>query len=408
MKDETDSKAEVVENSSGDGKTEVGEKGGLKTALRTYVPKLVTKSKQEDRLLTATAVDQEVVETADADPAPSLSGHVPRKAWWLVYINPKDHARATKANSKNPGLVYDTEQSPGYQQSMEKVFRMVFEDTGKLKTLNSEFYATLHGLAIAGLDMTRIKDSMHRWSTGDRGEGLYVRFPLSHDENRTTIAADLLTETIDVDGVDEPVHILAPAPADVAELKLVAQLARKPNQPADYVPAKGEGASEAYRYACLTGVEGDPGMINVNYRKDDAPKLVDAVGARFGQELADAGDDGDKKLAAIGKLIRALHVLHPFEDANGRTNITLLLTKLLLDSGFKPAILSDMDDLFSGSFTVDEIVSALKDGFDRFDTEVAEELARQERGGSPWSFSLGVPAAIMDLYQSAVASCTIL
>jgi hypothetical protein len=46
----------------------------------------------------------------------------------------------------------------------------------------------------------------------------------------------------------------------------------------------------------------------------------------------------DKKLDAIAELYQLLEWLHPFTDGQGRTDL-VLLSKLLVDEGFTPAIL---------------------------------------------------------------------
>lgn len=158
-------------------------------------------------------------------------------------------------------------------------------------------------------------------------------------------------------------------------------------------------------YACLYNV--DPGQISVNYRRAMAPKLVNAVGARFCQERKKAGT-AKARLAAIARLVRALHVPHLFTNANGRLNITLLLTKLLLDQGRPPVILSNQDDLFSGSYTVDEIVNELEKETAAFTGIVQEELARQHRYGEILPIKVSVPKDKALVVKTSSDTCSVM
>jgi hypothetical protein len=324
---------------------------------------------------------------------PKLTDHLPRRAWWLIYINPKDHASVLA--SADPTMLYDTDESPGYRQSMENAFELLFERVPALRKIDARFYKKLHDLAIAHLDLSVSHELISEWSTGAQDEPIVdehmrtagsVHFPLTHDPHRTTVAADLQAETIRVAGFDHPVHILVPVTD--AEVDRV-MLAR-------------EGPDFA-RYACLAA--GD--QIDVNYRRATAPALVDAVGSRYQEEIAAAGS-ARHRLAAIARLIRALHVLHLFVNANGRTNITLLLTKLLLDHGFRPVVLADMDDLFSGTYAVADIVDALDDGFTAFDQAKSAELDRQDRDGRIRELATAITAEDERAFVSDSADCVIL
>ncbi|MGH3915043.1 MAG: hypothetical protein ACRDTC_16800 [Pseudonocardiaceae bacterium] len=243
-----------------------------------------------------------------------------------------------------------------------------------------------------------------------------MSFPLTDENPPREIAKDLLDEKILIKGIPEPVHLLYPVPKDNNDAELIIlklkkyknEEKEKESKPGEVLPAERAPESLAYKFACLTGVI-DERTISVNYPRERAPLLVDAVGARFGEELAEANTDEDKRLAAIAKVIRALHVIHPFTGGNGRTNITLLLTKLLLDSGFTPTILKNMDNLFSGTYTIEEIVDGIREGFIEF-TKRKGELARQPSIPSvaPSSDLPEIPSAIQWAFKRAMRSCTII
>lgn len=80
----------------------------------------------------------------------------------------------------------------------------------------------------------------------------------------------------------------------------------------------------------------------------------------YHQEISEAKDDNEKKLAAIVKLIHYMHIYHPFGDGNGRTFIFILLNKLLIMNGFTPSIVQD-PALFS-CWSVSELVKEVKEG----------------------------------------------
>ncbi|GAA3438825.1 hypothetical protein [Kutzneria kofuensis] len=125
--------------------------------------------------------------------------------------------------------------------------------------------------------------------------------------------------------------------------------------------------------------------ITTNYTQEHAPQLIDSAFAQFHDEIGRAHDDFDR-LRAIGRVVRTLHVLHPFEDANGRLNVYLLLPKLLLQHGFEPAIRPEMSELFNGGYSVDQIASALHDSHPRANDPVLanEQWRHNPADTAPW------------------------
>ncbi len=92
-----------------------------------------------------------------------------------------------------------------------------------------------------------------------------------------------------------------------------------------------------------------------------ARDLADEAFSSYYEEVS-AAADGDGRLLAIARLIRRLHVMHLFDEANGRVNVYLLLPRLLLEHGFQPFIHPDMGAMFNGGWTLDNIVAALRQG----------------------------------------------
>ncbi|MEL7367884.1 MAG: hypothetical protein AAFN74_03145, partial [Myxococcota bacterium] len=75
--------------------------------------------------------------------------------------------------------------------------------------------------------------------------------------------------------------------------------------------------------------------------QNDVETLIGYVLTRFNGEIAAANNDENLKLNAIIDCCRGLGVIHPFQDANGRVMMILLLNKLLMQNNMPPTILRD-------------------------------------------------------------------
>jgi prophage maintenance system killer protein len=63
-------------------------------------------------------------------------------------------------------------------------------------------------------------------------------------------------------------------------------------------------------------------------------------------------------------VIRALHVTHPFKDANGRLHGQILLNRFLLEQGFDITILPEQGlGVFGGAYSIDELTDMVRRGF---------------------------------------------
>ena len=76
----------------------------------------------------------------------------------------------------------------------------------------------------------------------------------------------------------------------------------------------------------------------------------------------------DEKLVAIADLFQKLEFLHPFKDGQGRTDL-ILLSKLLTENGFSPAILHE--PYASSGVSLDEWCKYLKNGMLDWHKEVS-------------------------------------
>ncbi|MET9634625.1 hypothetical protein ABZX92_45000, partial [Lentzea sp. NPDC006480] len=299
------------------------------------------------------------------DTAPASAAHGPKRFSqvvadrhkWLFVINPDDHKEALTKFPANPGSLYDHQLSPGFQRSMLTTFGSVLDgDVVQVETLDWSQYAEVHALATswtAGLfKMTGVGDSVGSFPIGERA-----------------LAADLLDER-------------------VLGRRLIAT-------PEDRRAAIDAGEQEPL--TLLRVIDGMP-IIYAMYGAEDTPAAVTAMFDDFRTAVDNARDDSDRLLHAIGQLVRRLHVLHPFLDGNGRVNIFVLMQRLLLEYGFRPVVHSDLNSLFAGGFSLDEIVEALRSAqevnLDDYLADLAAQIASDPDSGSrnDSELELGLPA----------------
>ncbi|MER6181915.1 hypothetical protein [Streptomyces sp. NPDC001652] len=247
----------------------------------------------------------------------TLHDYLPRSQWWRMYIDPKNHEAAQAAFPDAPGSYYDHDRSPGFEQGMVAAYTQFLADPETVRTpMDSSAYRTMHGLATSGLG--RSLD----WSGGRP-----THFPLRGD----ALAPDIFDERVggralvyDMTTHDWKGGLPRPQPATI-----------------------------------LTRFLHSNPALATNYRKNEAPGLVDSVFEEHYARVAAPDADDTAKLASIARTIRALHVIHPFEDGNLRSNVQILLPKLLLEQGYRPIVPNDMYGLFQGGRSVDEMVGSL-------------------------------------------------
>lgn len=79
-------------------------------------------------------------------------------------------------------------------------------------------------------------------------------------------------------------------------------------------------------------------LTYTSFTREEIHDLVERYFTEFYDEMDAASNNEDQKLRGIARLITRLEWLHPFKDGQGRTD-SLLLNKLLVEFGFKPALL---------------------------------------------------------------------
>jgi hypothetical protein len=253
-----------------------------------------------------------------------LAEVLPEESWWRLALDPRDHVRALRTLPDDPGSLYDTEESPGFRESMMDAFREIL-DVPSSRRLDSAEYRRMHEIVTGHLDET------FDWS-GKTSGGFAppTEFPL----RSTHPHPEVLTEMVG----DRPLLVM----------------------PAEYMGRQVDGP-KPYPVAIVNAFQLDNVIIQTVYAQSEAPGLVDTVFDRYYEEIARDGSDHDR-LRAIGRVVRALQVIHPFGDANRRLNVHVLLPKLLLEQGFKPVIRPDMAMLFQGGYSAGQIADALLEG----------------------------------------------
>lgn len=264
---------------------------------------------------------------------------LPADQRWQMYIDPAHRAAASAL--PDPGFLYDTEQSPGYQRSMVAALsqhlaprRLPFTGPGPVRTFAQ--YEALHDLVTAHLPREG-NDFRHVRLRSGRDVHPPTNFPM---EGHNIPAADVLDERI-------------------AGRRLLSV----------WNPALGYQGQEGICFVAhdeARGAEEPDARIQTHYLTDDGPGHVQAVLDRYHADIRRAGPNRLGRLRAIVRCIRALHVIHAFRDANGRLHVTLMLQKMLHEQGFSPIILQDPPGVFGGSYTIDELVGVVLRGMRAF------------------------------------------
>ncbi len=105
---------------------------------------------------------------------------------------------------------------------------------------------------------------------------------------------------------------------------------------------------------------------------DELPAVHGTINGLFEKYYTsiELAQSNEQKLEAIAKLCRALQIFHVFPDGNGRTILFALLPKLLIENGFSPAILEDVN-IFNGYHETSNLVTMIQEGIQRYERLVA-------------------------------------
>ncbi|WP_285746623.1 hypothetical protein [Lentzea sp. NBRC 105346] len=258
-------------------------------------------------------------EPSGPNQARRLEDVLPKSEWWRLYLDPRHHATAQRLYPDNPGSYYDNDLSPGFQASMEAAYnRFLNPENFATQRLNSGLYKEMHEVVTSRLD------KQFDWS-GSKTTG----FPLRGQNP----SPDVLADTV------------AGRPLMIDAMAFFRQGGRLTTQPIVML--------DRFSFGNVT--------IRTNYHRNEVEGIVDAVFDRFYTDLENANTDAER-FEAIGRVVRTIHIVHPFEDANRRLNVHVLLPRLLLEAGFQPVIFQDMDQLFQGGRSLEQIGDALARG----------------------------------------------
>lgn len=279
--------------------------------------------------------------------------NLPEKEMWRMYINPKDHKKALRASREDvrmhdkPGDYYryydehdkskDGENHFG-NSMLDAIHSELFFKGGKLgKKVDYKEYTRLHDLVTGKFTEGKV---------GESGTAKNMRTPSSNaemtafpmndwDNNIPKPAHDLMTEKIN----GKPM---------VHEWKEGENMKTHINEKVTY--------------------NTPDGYLRVLYDEKTGQQIAQQILDRYYGEIKGAKDK-KTKINVIVKAIRALHVAHPFKDANGRLHVQLMLNKFLLEQGLSPTILGHKGlGIFGGAVSIEEITEDVTLGMETFNS----------------------------------------
>lgn len=277
---------------------------------------------------------------------------LPEDQLWRMFINPKDFREAEE--SKDPGGLYDSQKSPGFQQSMLRALREELTFSGGHLGRRVDFaeYTRLHDL---------VTERLQEGTLGEQDTRATAR-GLSAGENTYVSGNRTYTDRDDPSTIPRDAQWLPPVNFPINDWN------RDDTPLADDLLHESIGGTPMVGKGPLNSsvVKAAGGRIDVNYGADQGPVLTQQIFDRYYREV-DAARTPDDKLRAIVKAVRAVHVTHAFRDANGRLNVNILLNKFLLEQGFDPTILPREGlGIFGGGFSVDDLAEAVRQGSTAF------------------------------------------
>ncbi|WP_370147657.1 hypothetical protein [Streptacidiphilus sp. EB129] len=253
--------------------------------------------------------------------AKRLEDVLPRKEWYRSYLDPLHHEEARRKHPNNPGELYDHQQSPGFQGSMTAAYDRYLNDPETIgNRVDFRTYEAMHDTVVSELKEKPDKSGTAGYVTG---------YPLRADSPTPSV----LNETVG----GKPLMVKADG----------------------LLPFNIRPDALTWTGHFEPGVDV---MLNQTLYKDsEVEGLVSEVLDRFYEKL-DAAKTTRERFKAIGWVVRTIHIIHPYDDTNRRLNVHVLLPRLLLAAGFKPVIFKDMEELFQGGRSLEQIADALESG----------------------------------------------
>ncbi len=277
---------------------------------------------------------------------------LPRKEWWRLFI---DHRHHEDANQRaDPGEFYDTDESPGYYQSMMELFDRKLATATKQKSeqrrISYEDYTELHNLATKYAPSDE-REAMHGSNGIDRPWGPAVfwheKFPEDGPEREEAFATFGEISREFIDGL--------PLFQYSSHTGLYPQMPTK-------LQAKLQG--QGIMVGTLTLIPEFPNLdremkkvalerkkemtVWPLYKVSEGPQIIDTILKSYydGKERPD--QTRDERLGEIARVIRNIAIIHQKCDGNGRCTIYGLMNIFLAEEGFCPAILPEQQNIFGG------------------------------------------------------------
>lgn len=296
--------------------------------------------------------------------APALGGspvtQLPRDRWWKLFIEGRYHG----SGNKHREMIFDLEQSPGFYNAMMKAFdKWLSARPSPADKVDFKRYHAMHAAVtncVFKLNDKVSERATRRFIPVPHELSHYTNFPIAatgHD-----ISWESLKEMNDDGDIGTYKTLMANlhAPKDVLE----------------------HWVERDWATSLLTSNMSNQLLWGTAYEQSEVKGKVNGLFERYHRERDQAQQQSAKKarvelkLRAIVRAIRALHVGHFYADANGRLNTMLLLNYLLLQEGFNPVILHDTA-IFGGALRMYDLVTAVREGMEAFEQEVAESKKPQ-------------------------------
>ncbi len=273
---------------------------------------------------------------------------------WRLFIDKSHHIEATRAVTDatvlrsektitSPGYAYDALKSPGHHDSMMKaLYEYVFSITTEPKPDPLDFsqYNAIHAF-LAENGNSIVKKARKKRESGDWTYG-FGSPPLTDKALKELLSKKiggrpLIGERKDLMGGRR------------VRFKIGTSL-KPSNCLCAYFPKENK---RDYK-------------IETNYNiATESQKFSNAIFTDHYEQMAEAKTDS-KKIEIIADTVRSVHVCHFFADGNGRTNMPIVMNRLLCEQGFLPSILPHDPKVFGGIKTKKELAKDIKDGMKEF------------------------------------------
>jgi hypothetical protein len=351
---------------------------------------------------------------APAAPRPAAGmppglANLPRHLWWKLFIEGAKHDKKQTENEN--AMRFDNDESPGYYAAMSRAFE---DHVSRSDSHELDFsdYNAMH-LAVTRNTLAVDRDGQFR-QVPHRLSGPGITFPMTQTELphfgalRELQASEML-------GIDQALldnlRKLDPVKGSKEEAIRVSDQSHERGIPLLTSDVGGDMLLKqllGHIYRGQTSSEGFSSTLAIHEAKKsgepvsqlkittnrEASESEAAVNRLFKVyyariEQVNTRQDSDfterqQTLFHIARLVRALHVGHYFEDANGRLNTMVLLNRLLIDRGFSP-VMMHRTDIFGGAYSGRELVTEIENGLRTFADEVdkAHGSVPDKQGGTP-------------------------